>query len=114
MKDGKSTSKITFLGESYNKLNYSLTAGNKINMHIWKNISGNSDYNVFLVMVHIFANIKKQMYKQQDSIYYVKTLTPWKESYDQPRQHIQKQRHYFVSKGPSSQGYGFSSSHVQM
>ena len=34
--------------------------------------------------------------------------TPWKESYDQPRQHIQKQRHYFANKGPSSQGYGFS------
>ena len=41
-------------------------------------------------------------------------LTPWKESYDQPRQHIKKQRHYFASKGPSSQGYGFSSSHVWM
>ena len=38
----------------------------------------------------------------------------WKESYDQHRQHIKKQRHYFVSKGPSSQGYGFSSSHVWM
>ena len=38
--------------------------------------------------------------------------TPWKKSYDQPRQHIKKQRHYFVSKGPSSQGYGFSSGHV--
>ena len=37
-------------------------------------------------------------------------LTSWKESYDQPRQHIQKQRHYFANKGPSSQG--FSSSHV--
>ena len=35
-------------------------------------------------------------------------LTPWKESYDQPRQHIKKQRHYFANKGPSSQGYGFS------
>ena len=34
-------------------------------------------------------------------------FAPWKESYDQPRQHIQKQRHYFVNKGPSSQGYGF-------
>ena len=34
-------------------------------------------------------------------------LTPWKESYDQPRQHIEKQRHYFVNKGLSSQGYGF-------
>ena len=32
--------------------------------------------------------------------------------YDQPRQHIKKQRHYFAKKGPSSQGYGFSSSHV--
>ena len=41
-------------------------------------------------------------------------LTPWKQSYDQPRQHIQKQRHYFVNKGPSSQGYGFSSGHVWM
>ena len=41
-------------------------------------------------------------------------LTPWKESYDQPRQHIKKQRHYFVNKGLSSQGYGFSSSHVWM
>ena len=41
-------------------------------------------------------------------------LAPWKESYDQPRQHIKKQRHYFANKGPSSQGYGFSSSHVWM
>ena len=39
-------------------------------------------------------------------------LTPWKESYDQPRQHFQKQRHYFANKDPSSQGYGFSSGHV--
>ena len=35
-----------------------------------------------------------------------------RKSYDQPRQHIKKQNHYFVNKGPSSQGYGFSSSHV--
>ena len=41
-------------------------------------------------------------------------LAPWKESFDQPRQHIKKQRHYFAYKGPSSQGYGFSSSHVWM
>ena len=41
-------------------------------------------------------------------------LTPWKESYDQPRQHIKKQRHYFAKKGLSSQSYGFSSSHVWM
>ena len=38
--------------------------------------------------------------------------SPWKKSYDQPKQHIKKQRHYFANKGPSSQGYGFFSSHV--
>ena len=41
-------------------------------------------------------------------------VTPWKESYDQPRQHIKKQRHYFANKGLSGQSYGFSSSHVWM
>ena len=41
-----------------------------------------------------------------------KTLAPWNKSYDQPTQHIKKQRHYFVNKGPSNQSYGFSSSHV--
>ena len=40
--------------------------------------------------------------------------TPWKESYDQPRQHIIKQRHYFANKGPSGQGYAFSSGHIRM
>ena len=39
-------------------------------------------------------------------------LALWKESYDQPRQHIKNQRHYFANEGPSSQSYGFSSSHV--
>jgi len=42
-----------------------------------------------------------------------KMLTPWKESYDQPRQLTKKQRHYFANKGLSSQVYGFSSSHVR-
>ena len=40
--------------------------------------------------------------------------TPWKKSYDQPRQDIKKQKHYFANRGLSSQGYGFSSSHVWM
>ena len=40
--------------------------------------------------------------------------TSWQESSDQPRKHIKKQRHYFANKGPSSQGYGFSGSHVWM
>ena len=41
-------------------------------------------------------------------------LAPWKKSYDQPRQHIKKQRHYFAHRSLSSQSYGFSSSHVWM
>ena len=41
-------------------------------------------------------------------------LAPWKKTYDKPRQHIKKQRHHFADKGPYSQSYGFSSSHVQM
>ena len=41
-------------------------------------------------------------------------LAPWKKTYDQPRQHIKKQTHYFADKGLSSQSYGFSSSHVWM
>ena len=41
-----------------------------------------------------------------------KMFAPWKESYDQPRQNIKNQRHYFANKGPSSQSYGFSSGHV--
>ena len=44
----------------------------------------------------------------------LKDTTPWKKSYDQPRQHIKKQRLYFANKGLSSQGYGFSSSPVWM
>ena len=44
----------------------------------------------------------------------LKALAPWKKSYDQPKQHIKKQRHYFANKCPSSQIYGFSSSHVWM
>ena len=43
-----------------------------------------------------------------------KMLAPWKKSYDQPRQHIKKQRYYFVSKRASSKSYGFSSRCVQM
>ena len=39
-------------------------------------------------------------------------LAPWKKSYDQPRQHIKKQRHYLAKKDASSQSYGFSSSHA--
>ena len=49
-----------------------------------------------------------------DCSHEIKTLAPRKKSYDQPRRHIKKQRHYFANKGPSSQSYGFSSSQVWM
>ena len=42
-----------------------------------------------------------------DCSHEIKTLTPWKESYDQARQHIKKQRHYLANKGPSSHSYVF-------
>ena len=41
-------------------------------------------------------------------------LAPWNKSYDQPRQQIEKKRDYFANKGPYSQGYGISSSHIWM
>ena len=49
-----------------------------------------------------------------DCSHEIKTLAPWKKSYDQPGEHIKKQRHYFANKGLSSQSYGFSSSNVWM
>ena len=53
-------------------------------------------------------------FKAPKSLQMVKTLAPWKKSYDQTRQHIKKQKHYFANKGPRSQSYGFSSSRVWM
>ena len=47
-----------------------------------------------------------------DCSHEMKTFAPWNKCYDQPRQHIKKQTHYFANKGLSSQSYGFSSSHV--
>ena len=44
----------------------------------------------------------------------INSFTPWKKSYDKPRQHIKRQRHHFVDKGLYSQIYGFSGSHVRM
>ena len=49
-----------------------------------------------------------------DCSHEIEMLTLWKKSCDQPRQHIKKQRHHFVDKGPFSQSYGFSSSHIWM
>ena len=49
-----------------------------------------------------------------DCSHEIKILAPWKERHEKPRQHIKKQRHHFADKGPYSQSYGFSSSHIQM
>ena len=49
-----------------------------------------------------------------DCSHEIKTFAPWKESYDKPQQHIQKQRHHFNDKGLYIQSYDFSSSHVWM
>ena len=50
----------------------------------------------------------------RDCSHEIKRHLLWKKSYNQSRQYIKKQRLYFANKGPSSQGYGFSSSHVWM
>ena len=62
----------------------------------------------------LFLGALKSLQMVTEAMKWKKTLTPWKESYDQPKQHIQKQRHYFANKGLSNQGYGFSSGHVRM
>ena len=52
--------------------------------------------------------------KMETAAMELKILAPWKKSYDQPRQHVKKQGHYFANKGLSSQSYGFSNSRVWM
>ena len=61
-----------------------------------------------------FIFLGSKITADSDCSHEIKTLAPWKKSYDQPRQHSKKQRHYFANKGPSSQGYGFSCGHVWM
>ena len=67
-----------------------------------------------VVTVTDFIFLGSKITADGDCSHEIKMLTPWKKSYDQHRQHIQKQRHYFANKGLSSQGYSFSSSHVWM
>ena len=61
-----------------------------------------------------FFGLQKSLRMVTAAMKLKETLTPWKKSYDQPRQHIKMQQHYFANKGPSSQSYGFSGSHVWM
>ena len=65
-------------------------------------------------MVTDFIFLGSKITVDNDCSHEINTLTPWKESYDQPRQSIKKQRHHFADKGPYSQSYGFSSSRVWM
>ena len=62
--------------------------------------------------VRDFIFLGSNITADDDCSHEVQTLAPWKKSYDQPRQRIKKQRHFFANKGPYSQRYGFSSSHV--
>ena len=55
-----------------------------------------------------FIFLGSKITAQGDCSHEIKTLAPWKKSYDQPRQHLKKQRHYFTNKGLSIQSYGFS------
>ena len=73
----------------------------------WGN-NGNSE-RLYFLRLHNHCRWWLQPWNENEKI-----LAPWKKSYDQPRQHIKKQRHHFANKGPSSQGCGFSSSHVWM
>ena len=65
-------------------------------------------------MVADFIFLGSKITSDGDCSHEIKMLASWKKSYDQPRQHIEKQRRYFAIKSPSSQGYVFSSSHVWM
>ena len=64
--------------------------------------------------VRDFIFLGSKITAEGDCSHEIKTLTLWKESYDQPRKHIKKQKHSFANKGPSCQSYGSSSSHVWM
>ena len=59
-----------------------------------------------------FIFLGSEITEDGDEAMKLKMLAPWKKSYDQPRQCIKKQRHYFADKDPSSKGYGFTSSHA--
>ena len=68
------------------------------------------DREAWPAVIHGVAKSRTRLSDWSDLIWY----TPCKESYDQHRQHIKKQRYYFADKGKSSQSFGFSSSHVWM
>ena len=64
--------------------------------------------------VAVFIFLGSRITADGDCSHEIKTLAPWKKSYDKPRQNFRKQRYHFANKGPHDQSYGFSSSHVWM
>ena len=83
------------------KLNIQKTKITESQSHHFMVKSGNIDRFYFPVL-------------RNHSSHEIKTLSPWQEDYDKPRQCIKKQRHHFADKGLYSHSYGSSSSHVQM
>ena len=69
-------------------------------------------YGEIMEIVKDFIFLGSKLTEDIDHSHEIKMLTPWKKSYNKPRQCIKKHRYYFVNKGPYSQSYGFSSSHV--
>ena len=93
--------------------------GLKLNIHKMKSMASSSitpwqigEETMETVTDLIFLDSK--IFADGDCNHEIKTLAPSKKNYDQSRQHITKQRHYFAYKGPSSQGYDFSNGHVWM
>ena len=67
-----------------------------------------------MVRVTDFILLGSKITADSDCSHEIKIFAPWKKSYDKPKHHIKKQKHHFADKGPSSQSYGFSSSHGWM
>ena len=92
-------------------------AGLKLNIQKTK-IMASSPITLWLIDVETMETVRDFIFSDSKSTAWWlqpwRMLAPWKKSYDQPRQHIKKERHYFAHKGVYSQIYGFSSSHVWM
>ena len=92
-------------------------AGLKLNIHKMKIMASSSitSWEIDGETVETVTNFRfwhSKITADGDCSHEIKMLAPWKKSYDKPRQHIKRQRHYFADKGPPSQSNGFSSSHV--
>ena len=96
------------------------TVGLKLNIQKMKTMASGPttswkiDGETMETMTYLFGGVSKITADGDCSLEIKRRLLFGKKSYDQTRQHIKKQRHYFANKGPSSQSYDFSSSHVWM